>query len=321
MINFPTPGSIAGLINRAVNIGITGVTGFIGRRIARMAFERGHSVTGFSRNPSQLVPGCSLMRAFRVNEKPDLSGCDALIHLAGESVFGVWTHEKKRRILESRQIGTRQLVDAILTSEKPPRVLVSGSAIGFYGDTGETVTDEDSPAGEGFLAETTRLWESEARRAEGAGMRVVLLRTGLVLGEKGGAMRIMKPIFLAGFGGKIGLGTQWMSWIHLDDMASLALLAVENEILNGPINAVAPEPVRNVNFTHTLAGVVRRPALFTVPRFVLKIGLGEFSRELLDSKRIISARAQVAGFRPKFADLEAALKNVIEPTKGGLYPV
>ena len=304
-----------------MNIGITGVTGFIGRRIARMAFERGHSVTGFSRNPSQLVHGCSLMRAFRVNEKPDLSGCDALIHLAGESVFGVWTPEKKRRILESRQIGTRQLVDAILTSEKPPRVLVSGSAIGFYGDTGETVTDEDSPAGEGFLAETTRLWESEARRAAEAGTRVVLLRTGLVLGEKGGAMRIMKPIFLAGLGGKIGLGTQWMSWIHLDDMASLALLAVENEILNGPINAVAPEPVRNVNFTHTLAGVVRRPVLFTVPRFVLKTVLGEFSRELLDSKRIISARAQVAGFRPKFADLEAALKNVIEPTKGGLYPV
>ena len=261
------------------------------------------------------------MRAFRVNEKPDLSGCDALIHLAGESVFGVWTPEKKRRILESRQIGTRQLVDAILTSEKPPRVLVSGSAIGFYGDTGETVTDEDSPAGEGFLAETTRLWESEARRAAEAGTRVVLLRTGLVLGEKGGAMRIMKPIFLAGLGGKIGLGTQWMSWIHLDDMASLALLAVENEILNGPINAVAPEPVRNVNFTHTLAGVVRRPVLFTVPRFVLKTVLGEFSRELLDSKRIISARAQVAGFRPKFADLDAALKNVIEPTKGGLYPV
>ena len=304
-----------------MNIGITGVTGFIGRRIARMAFERGHSVTGFSRNPSQLVHGCSLMRAFRVNEKPDLSGCDALIHLAGESVFGVWTPEKKRRILESRQIGTRQLVDAILTSEKPPRVLVSGSAIGFYGDTGETVTDEDSPAGEGFLAETTRLWESEARRAAEAGTRVVLLRTGLVLGEKGGAMRIMKPIFLAGLGGKIGLGTQWMSWIHLDDMASLALLAVENEILNGPINAVAPEPVRNVNFTHTLAGVVRRPVLFTVPRFVLKTVLGEFSRELLDSKRIISARAQVAGFRPKFADLDAALKNVIEPTKGGLYPV
>lgn len=321
MINFPTLGSIADLINRAVNIGITGVTGFIGRRIARMAFERGHSVTGFSRNPSQLVHGCSLMRAFRVNEKPDLSGCDALIHLAGESVFGVWTPEKKRRILESRQIGTRQLVDAILTSEKPPRVLVSGSAIGFYGDTGETVTDEDSPAGEGFLAETTRLWESEARRAAEAGTRVVLLRTGLVLGEKGGAMRIMKPIFLAGLGGKIGLGTQWMSWIHLDDMASLALLAVENEILNGPINAVAPEPVRNVNFTHTLAGVVRRPVLFTVPRFVLKTVLGEFSRELLDSKRIISARAQVAGFRPKFADLDAALKNVIEPTKGGLYPV
>ena len=295
-----------------MNIGITGVTGFIGRRIAELALARGHSVTGFSRNPSHLIPGCTRMRAFRLDEKPDLSDCDALIHLAGESVFGLWTREKKCRIRESRQLGTRLLVEAIRTSEKPPRVLVSGSAIGFYGNTGETIADEDSLVGEGFLAETTRLWEREAERARSVMTRVVLLRTGFVLGKNGGALRVMSAVFRAGLGGKIGSGHQWMSWIHLDDIAALALFVVENERVDGPVNAVSPDPIRNVCFTRALASAVHRPTIFTVPGFLIKNVLGEFSRELLDSKRIVPTRAQAAGFQPQFTKIDNVFLDLLD---------
>jgi len=295
-----------------VKIGITGVSGFIGRHIAELALKRGHSVIGFSRNTSQSVSNCNEIRSFGLNEKPDISGCEALIHLAGENVFGLWTREKKRRIRESRQIGTHWLVDSILAAAKPPGVLVSSSAIGFYGDTGETERDEEASIGNGFLAETTQLWESEALRAHTAKTRVVLLRTGLVLGKQGGALKVMTPIFCAGLGGKIGSGNQWMSWIHLDDIAALALFAVENEGLQGPVNAVAPEPVRNAYFTQSLAAVLHRPAIFNVPGFVLKSCLGEFAGELLDSKRILPTRAIAAGFHPRFTGLDIALKAIFD---------
>ena len=294
-----------------MNIGVTGVSGFIGRRLVELAVARGHCVTGFSRDPSRRIPGCSRTLTFSLDAKNDLSGCDAIIHLAGENVFGVWTREKKRRIRESRQLGTRRLVDAILASPNPPHVLVSGSAIGFYGDTGDNVTDEGSPAGDGFLAETTQLWEAEALRAGEAGSRVVLLRTGLVLGKGGGALGVMAPVFRAGLGGKISSGEQWMAWIHLDDVAALALFAVENDAVRGPLNAVAPEPIRNAEFTRCLAVAVHRPAIFPVPGRVLKTVLGEFSRELLDSKRIVPRRALEAGFLHRFSNLDAALKNIV----------
>jgi len=295
-----------------MNIGITGANGFIGRRLVELACARGHRVTGFSRDASRQIPGCAETRLFLPNENPDISGCEVLIHLAGENVFGLWTPEKKRRILESRRTGTRRLVDAILSSSTPPRVLVSGSAIGFYGDTGENLTGENSPSGEGFLAETSQIWEQEALRAREKGVRVVLLRTGIVLGKNGGALRVMAPVFRAGLGGKTGSGTQWMSWIHLDDVTALALFAAETGSVDGPLNAVAPEPVRNADFTRSLASALHRPAIFSAPAFFLKSVFGEFSRELLDSKRIIPERALAAGFRHRFPELDVALENLFK---------
>ena len=160
--------------------------------------------------PAREIPGCAETRKFSPDEKIDITGCEAIIHLAGEPVFGLWTAEKRRRIRDSRVLGTRRVVDAILAAANPPRVLVGGSAIGFYGDTGETPADEDSPAGGGFLAETCRAWEDEALRAREKNVRVVLLRTSIVLGPGGGAMRAMLPVFRAGLGGRLGSGRQWM---------------------------------------------------------------------------------------------------------------
>jgi uncharacterized protein (TIGR01777 family) len=299
-----------------MKIGITGAGGFIGTRIVALALERGHAVIGFTRNPSRGIAGCGEVRRFSPDETPDITGCGAIIHLAGEPVFGLWTAEKRRRIRDSRVLGTRHLVDAILAAEDPPRVLVSGSATGYYGNTGEKEADENSSAGRGFLAEVTQAWEAEALRARSRNVRVVLLRTSVVLGSAGGALQAMLPLFRAGLGGKLGSGQQWMAWIHLDDEAALALHAVENEGIGGPLNAAAPQPCRNEDFTRTLARVLRRPALFAAPAFLLKTVLGEFSRELLDSKRIAAKRAAAAGFTFRFPSLDEALGEIIARQNG-----
>jgi uncharacterized protein len=291
-----------------MTIGITGASGFIGRRIIDLALGRGHEVTAFSRHPQRGIPGCE-MRLFSLDAAPDLSGCDAVIHLAGESVVGLWTREKMRRIRESRVLGTRRVVEAIHASARPPEVFVSGSAIGFYGSSGDTELTETSPGGiSGFLPETSRAWEAEAMKAKGT--RVVLLRTGLVLGKDGGMLGAMAPIFRAGLGAQMGDGQQWMSWIHLQDEAMLALFAVENLDLRGPVNATAPWPVRNSEWTQTLARALRRPAFLRVPAFALK-PLGEFSHELLDSKRVVPAVATEHGFRFRFPELAPALKDLL----------
>ena len=192
--------------------------------------------------------------------------------------------------------------------ESPPEVFVCGSAVGFYPDSGDMELTETSAAGNGFLAETVRAWEAEAWKAERT--RVVLLRTGIVLGKGGGALRAMTPIFRAGLGGQIADGKQWMPWIHLEDEARLILFAVENLDLRGPLNATAPWPARNADFTRTLAKTLRRPALFRVPAFALRM-LGDFSHELLDSKRVLPAVAAEHGFGFQFPELEPALKNLL----------
>ena len=294
-----------------MKIGITGASGFIGTRIIEIARQQGHEVIGFTRNPTRNIAGCVETRKFSLDEKVDIGGCDALIHLAGEPVFGIWTKEKRRRILESRTLGTRHLVDSILASAKPPRVLVNSSAIGFYGDTGETEVDEGSPAGSGFLAQVTQAWEKEALRAQEKNVRVVLRRTSVVLGRNGGALRAMLPAFRAGLGGKLGSGRQWMSWIHLDDEAALALFTLTEDHIEGALNSVAPQPCRNADFTRVLAHALHRPAIFTVPSFVLKTALGEFSRELLDSKRIVSKRVAEADFTHRFPSIESAIADIL----------
>ncbi|HSI15772.1 MAG TPA: TIGR01777 family oxidoreductase, partial [Chthoniobacter sp.] len=268
-----------------MHIGITGASGFLGNRILDIALRRGHEVIAFTRHPAKAIPGCT-MRAFSLETPPDISGCDALIHLAGEPPAGIWTPAKKRRIVDSRVRGTRRVVEAIMAAEKKPEVLVNGSAIGFYGDRGEEELTETLPPGTGFLAETVLAWEAEAQRAA-ADVRVVSLRTALVLGKAAGALPIMALPFRFGLGAQMGDGRQWMSWIHLEDIAQLALFAVENMDIRGPINGSAPWPVRNADFTRVLARQLHRPAFFRVPAFLLRLGLGDFSREILDSKRVL----------------------------------
>jgi uncharacterized protein (TIGR01777 family) len=290
-----------------MTIGLTGATGFIGKTIIDLALRRGHEIVAFTRRPERAIPGCT-MRAFALDRPPDVSGCEAIIHLAGEPILGLWTPAKKRRIVESRVQGTRRIVEAIHTSATKPEVLVCGSAIGFYGDAGERELTEQAPAGSGFLAETVQAWEAEALQADG--VRTVLLRTALVLGKGHGALGAMAPIFRAGLGGPLGDGTQWMSWIHLEDEARLALFAVENLDLRGPLNASAPWPVRNSHFTKTLARTVHRPAFLRAPAFALRL-LGDLSHELLDSKRVLPAAALEHGFGFRFSELAPALKDLL----------
>lgn len=289
-------------------LGITGASGFLGRKILDLALHRGHEVVAFTRDPKRALPGCQ-MRVFSLDKPPDITGCEALIHLAGEPVVGLWTAAKKRRIVESRVFGTRRLVEAINAASEKPEVLLSGSAIGFYGNRGEEELTEASPAGHGFLAETSQAWETEALQAQG--VRVALLRTSLVLGRGGGALSALTPVFRLGLGGRLGSGRQWMSWIHLDDLSMLALFAVENLDVCGPLNASAPWPVRHADFTRTLARTVRRPAFCHVPAFALRAALGDFSHELLDSKRVLPAAALEHGFGFRFPELEPALRDVL----------
>jgi hypothetical protein len=293
-----------------MNIGITGATGFVGSRIAAVAREDGHRVIAFSRGGGKGDARFDEMRGLSTGTPLDFTRCDALVHLAGENVKGLWTREKRARILSSRVGGTRHVVESLATASPRPRVLVSASAIGFYGETGDNAVDENSPGGAGFLADVSRAWEAEALKAEVLGVRVAILRIAVVLG-RGGALAAMLPVFRLGLGGRLGSGRQWMSWIHMDDLAALALEAATNDQWSGVFNASAPEPVRNAEFTASLARAVRRPAFLPVPAFALRAALGEFAGELLGSKRVLPRRAEAAGFRFQFPTLDAALAEIL----------
>jgi len=291
-----------------MNIGLTGASGLIGRKILDLALRRGHEIIAFTRTPQHGIPGCT-MRPFSLDKPPDIAGCEAIIHLAGESVAGLWTAAKKRRIVESRVQGTRRIVEAIDAAPTKPEVLISGSAVGFYGHRGDEELTETASPGTGFLADTVGAWEAEAAKAQS--VRVAMVRTAMVLGAGGGALPLMRIPFRLGLGGRLGSGRQWMPWIHLDDIAQLFLFAVENLDVRGPINGAAPWPVRNEEFTRVLAKAVHRPAFIPVPAFVLKAVLRGFSAELLDSKRVLPAAAVEHGFGFRFPELEGALKNLL----------
>jgi uncharacterized protein (TIGR01777 family) len=211
--------------------------------------------------------------------------------------------------MDSRILGTHSLVEGFARASHPPRVLVSGSAIGFYGNTGDREVDESSPVGTGFLADVCRAWEGQAEKVRDA--RVVLLRTGFVLGRDGGAMKMILPIFRAGLGGRLGSGRQWMSCVHVDDVAGLALWAVENEAIRGPLNAVMPQPVTNADFTRDVAQAVHRPAIFPAPSFLLRLFLCQMASMLLDSARVRPAVAERGHYRYSFANVPEALTNIV----------
>ena len=296
-----------------MRIGLTGATGLVGRHSTKIARESGHEVVAFTRDPANPVPGCIETRAFSTTEAMDLSGVDAVVHLAGESVFGLWTFVKKKAIRNSRTQGTKALVESIgrLPADKRPKVLVSASAIGFYGSTGDAKLTEETAAGTGFLPELAQAWEAEAFRARELGVRVVTLRIGLVLAKDSPAIRKAVPAFKARLGGKLGSGRQWMSWIHIRDLSRMILLAIENPKVSGPWNATAPVPVRNSEFTGQLAWAVRRPAVIPIPAFLLKIALGEMSSVLLDGQRVIPRKALDHGFEFTYTDIASAFADCV----------
>ena len=289
-----------------MNIGITGGTGFIGHAVQKALTSRGDSVILFSRREGKG------RRLFSLTQPLNVSGRDGIVHLAGESIIGLWTKEKRHRILASRVEGTRRLVEGIAAAKatERPRVLVSASAIGFYGDTGERIADEDSPAGSGFLAEVAQEWEAEAIKAEQYGVRVVRLRIGFVLGRDRGAMKLIKPVFRTGLGGCLGSGRQWMSCIEVDDLASMVLVCLQNDAISGPMNAVMPEPVTNAEFTKATARAAHRPALFPAPAFALRLMLGDLSHLMLDSQRIIPERFNGLSFPYHYRDITTAMGEV-----------
>jgi uncharacterized protein (TIGR01777 family) len=240
-----------------------------------------------------------------------LRDADAVIHLAGEPLVQRWSAEAKRRIHDSRVVSTRNLVAAMAKLAKKPAVLVSSSAIGYYGSRGDEVLDESSAPGQGFLPELCAEWEKEARAAEALGVRVVCMRTGVALDPRGGALKKMLPPFKMGVGGRLGDGRQWMSWIHVEDLVSLFRFAMETDSVRGPVNGVAPNPVTNADFTKALGSAVHRPAIFPVPSFGLKMLFGEMSEVLLDSQRVTPKAAEAAGFRCRFPQLDGALKDLL----------
>lgn len=277
-----------------MKIAITGASGFVGRRLsARLASAGRHTVQ-------------PLKRGF---DPAALDGCGAVIHLAGEPVAQRWSAEVKRRIRDSRVEGTRQLV-AALAAPSRPRILIGASAVGFYGDRGDEVLGESSSPGQGFLPEVCVEWEREALAARDQGIRVALVRIGLVLGPGGGALEKMVTPFRFGVGGRLGSGRQWMPWIHLDDLCGLFEFLL-TEPAEGPFNGAAPNPVTNADFTHALASVLHRPAILPVPRFAIDLLYGEMARILFASQRAVPRAAEAAGFRFGYSDVARALGAVL----------
>lgn len=284
-------------------IAITGGTGFIGNALVEALKARGDQVRLLSRSrgPYLWDPLAGPPPAAA------LDGADAVIHLAGETVSQYWTAAAKRRIRESRVTGTRNLVEGLRRMSAPPRVLISASAVGFYGDRGDEPLDESSAPGTGFLPEVSQAWEAEANAASKLGIRVVTKRTGVVLHPGGGALAKMLPPFKLGLGGPLGSGRQWMPWIHLDDQIALTLFALDTPCLAGPVNAVAPNPATNAEFVRAMGRALRRPAFMPAPAFALKLALGEMSQIVLSSQRVAPRALEQAGYEFRYSRLAEAL--------------
>ncbi len=297
---------------------VTGATGFVGRRLCEVLSESGCRVTALSRRPDaarKALPSLSQVFAWRpVEEAPPLESLDqvdAVIHLAGESVVGRWNARKRRAIRESRVRATRNLVGAIGQAQPRPRTLISASAVGYYGDQGETELTESMPAADDFLGEVCGQWEQEGSRVSEAGVRVVHLRIGVVLAAGGGALDAMLLPARLGLGGPLGSGRQWWSWIHREDLIGMVQHVLANESLSGPFNATSSNPVRQKDFARVMGRVLSRPAFLPTPGIGLKMVLGGFAVELLSSKKVLPDRIQKSGYRFRFPELEPALRDIL----------
>ena len=285
---------------------VTGGTGFIGRAVCHALRGAGHTVTIVSRDASGEALGDTI--GWEAVGR-GAAAADAVVNLAGEPIAGGrWSPARKEAILESRVGATRALVDAVGLATTRPKVLISASAVGYYGARDDEPLDETAGAGSGFLAEVCQAWEGEASRAEAFGLRVVRLRFGMVLAGDGGALARMLPPFRAFVGGPLGDGQQWTSWIHRGDVTGLVLAALVNEGYRGAINATAPEPVRNRDFTAALGRVLVRPAAIRVPAMVLRLALGEMADVLLTGQRVLPRAAERLGYRWQYPEVLGALR-------------
>jgi uncharacterized protein (TIGR01777 family) len=297
-----------------MHILLTGGTGLIGRRLCRHWLDQGHQLSVWSRKPDQVTRLCGA--GVRGIAHPDDIGSqhvDAVINLAGAPIADrPWTRKRKMLLWDSRITLTEQLITWLERREQKPDVLISGSAVGWYGDGGERELDEESaPVSEDFASQLCIAWEETAQRAEAFGIRVVLLRTGLVLANEGGMMQRLLPPFKLGMGGPIGNGRQWMPWVHIEDQIAAIDFLLNREDAQGPYNACAPSPVRNRDFAKTLASLLHRPAFMPMPAVALRLLLGELSILLLGGQRARPNRLQAAGFTFRFTDLHAALENLL----------
>jgi len=305
-----------------MKVAVTGATGFVGSRLVEQLQAEGHQVLVLVRNPqraTQLFPRSAFPSVEVVHYTPlqsgdwqsQLSGCDGVVNLAGEPISERWTAERKQSIIDSRKLGTKTLVEGIVQANPKPQVLVSASAIGYYG-TSETATfDESSSAGSDFLAQVCQAWESEAQQVTQAGVRLVILRIGIVLGM-GGAIAKMVPPFKLFAGGPIGSGKQWFSWVHREDLVNLILYALTHPEMSGTFNATAPNPVRMADFCQTLGEVINRPSWLPVPAFALELLLGDGAQVVLEGQQVLPKRTQETSFQYQYTTVKPALEEILK---------
>lgn len=297
---------------------VTGASGFIGSALCDALLARGDTVVGLSRDPqrARATNPSVVWHAWEPTlERPPakaFENVDGVINLEGEKINQRWSDEAKRRIMESRRTGTRNLVATLAGLERKPGVLVNQSAIGFYGDRGDAMVDESAESGEGYDAEVVREWEAAAREAEGSGVRLAIVRTGHVLDASGGLLGELLTPFKLGVGGPIAGGRQYVSWIHIDDEIGILLWALDTEKVSGTINSTAPNPVTNREFSHAIGRALGRPASVPVPGFVLDLKFGsEFGRVLRGGQRVMPRRALDLGYKFRYPEIDGALKNLL----------
>ncbi|AMK78409.1 MULTISPECIES: TIGR01777 family oxidoreductase [Methylomonas] len=294
---------------------ISGGTGFLGSALAKQLTQKNYSVTVLSRSAEKVVAtfGNSVQAISSVADLPDAGGFKAVVNLAGAGIFDQrWTEARKQLLRDSRIKLTEQLVAWIASASQPAPVLISGSAIGVYGDQGDKFLTESSASTADFSQQLCADWESTALQAEKTGSRVCLIRTGLVLGDNGGILKRMLLPFRLGLGGRLGNGKQWMSWVHLHDWLAIVEAMIETSEMRGPYNATAPNPVNNREFSASLAGVLNRPLLLPMPETALKLLLGEMAALVLGSQRVVPERLLAQGFAFKYSQLDTALRDILD---------
>ena len=301
-----------------MRIAIPGARGLIGRRLVRLLLDQGHTPIALTRSAKR-TPAAPYQIEIRTwdPDQPDsgesaFQNIDGIVNLSGESVSsGRWSKERMKRIRDSRVLGNQRIVEVLNHIQNRPKILITGSAVGYYGSRGDELLTENSPGGEGFLAGVCRDLEFQADKASDLGMRVVWLRTGVVLSARGGALEKIRRPFSFGLGGRIGNGRQWFPWIHEDDIARIILYSLETESIKGPVNGTAPNPVTNSVFTKVLADLLGRPAILPIPETALKLIFGRMAEVLTASHRAIPKKLENSGYRFQYADLSAGLSDCL----------